>query len=229
MESGELSNDELEQKPQFFRGLVHVCSHWLWLQLPGDSPSYHSPGLWPRSPSSHTKGLAAITALRCIKSNLPEGRFDWLKHGIAASVAIFHAEEWKPTALHQRSCFIIHIYTCSHWNIYTFTVFIYVLLLIYSPLAVFLIYLGRFACCVFSLLSYSFFAAHLVEKRSRELMMEAGGKDKKRMALIANFLKTLFWSSFCIVLFKETGIVYYLHRCLILLCSRWCYWIKEHH
>lgn len=119
--------------------------------------------------------------LHCIKSDLPRGRFDWLKHGITASVAIFHAEEWKPTAMHQRSRFIIHIYTCSLWNIYTFTLFIYVLLLIYSPLAVFLIYVGRFACCVFLLLSYSFFfAAHLVEKSSRDLMTEAGGKEKER-------------------------------------------------
>lgn len=119
--------------------------------------------------------------LHCIKSDLPRGRFDWLKHGITASVAIFHAEEWKPTAMHQRSRFIIHIYTCSLWNIYTFTLFIYVLLLIYSPLAVFLIYVGRFACCVFLLLSYSFFfAAHLVEKSSRVLTTEAGGKEKER-------------------------------------------------
>lgn len=94
-------------------------------------------------------------------------------------MAIFNVEEWKPTAMHQRSRFIIHIYTCSLWNIYTFTLFIYVLLLIYSPLAVFLIYVARFAFCVFLLLSYSFFAAHLVEKSSRELMMEAGGTEKE--------------------------------------------------
>lgn len=45
----------------------------------------------------------------------------------------------------------------------------------------FLIYVGRFACCVFLLLSYSFFfAAHLVEKSSRVLTTEAGGKEKER-------------------------------------------------
>lgn len=135
----------------------------------------YSPHLWPRSPGSHTKGLAEINLLHCIKCDLPRGRFDWLKHGITASVAIFYA----PTAMHQRSRFIIHIYTCSPWNIYTFTLFVYVSLLIYLPPAVFLIYVGRFAC-VFLLLSYSFFAAHLVEKSSRELMMEAGGEEKER-------------------------------------------------
>lgn len=79
--------------------------------------------------------------------------------------------------MHQRRIFIIHIYTCSLRNIYTFTLFIYALLLIYSPLAVFFIYVGRFAFCIFLLLSYSFFAAHLVEKSSGELMIEAGVKE----------------------------------------------------
>lgn len=47
-------------------------------------------------------------------------------------------------------------------------------------MAVFLIYVGRFAFCVFLLLSYSFFfPTHLVEKSSRELLMEAGGKEKE--------------------------------------------------
>lgn len=75
-------------------------------------------------------------------------------------------EEWKLRAMHQRSRFIIHIYTCSLWTIYTFTLFIYVLLLIYSPLAVFLIYVGRFAFCVFLLLSYLFIycAAHFLDQ-----------------------------------------------------------------
>lgn len=145
----------------------------------------YSPHLWPRSPSSHTKGLAEITLLHCIKYDLPRGRFDWLKHGISASVAIFHA----PTAMHQRSRFIIHIYTCSPWNIYTFTLFVYMSHLIYLPPAVFLIYVGRFACCVFLLLSYSFFAAHLVEKSSRQLMMETGGEEKERENLNGKLYK----------------------------------------
>lgn len=145
------------------------------------------------------------------QNDLPRGRFDWLKHGITASMAIFYAEEWKPTAMHQRSRFIIHIYTCSLWNIYTFTLFIYVLLLIYSPLAVFFIYVGRFACCVFLLLSYSFFAAHLVEKSSRELVMEVGGKEKERDSpnskLYKDFLEFDFFFNIFFLLFEETYIV----------------------
>ena len=114
-------------------------------------------------------------------------------------MAIFHVEEWKPTAMHQLSTFIIHIYTFSRWNIYAFTLFIYVLLLICSPLAVFLIYLGRFAFCVFLLLSYSFFSAHLVEKSSRELMMEAGGKEKENDCPNSKLLKDFLLLDFLCV------------------------------
>lgn len=106
--------------------------------------------------------------------------------------------------MHQRSTFIIHIYTCSQWNIYAFTLFIYVLLLICSPLAVFLIYLGRFAFCVFLLLSYSFFSAHLVEKSSRELMMEPGGKENDGPN--SKLLKDFLLLDFFFVLFTEMDI-----------------------
>ncbi len=78
----------------------------------------------------------------------------------------------------------------------------------------FLIYVGRFAFCVFLLLSYSFFAAHLVEKRSRELMMEAGGKEKEsdgpNSKLLKDFLLFDFFF-FLIVLFTETVKAFYLH------------------
>lgn len=109
-------------------------------------------------PAVAQKDWLRLPCLLCIKPDLPRGRFDWLKHGIMTSMAIFHAEEWEPTAMHQQHWFIIHIYTCSLWNIYTFTLFVYVSLLIFSPLAVFLIYVGIFACCVFLLLWYSFFS-----------------------------------------------------------------------
>ena len=117
--------------------------------------------------------------------------------------------------MHQLSTFIIHIYTFSRWNIYAFTLFIYVLLLICSPLAVFLIYLGRFAFCVFLLLSYSFFSAHLVEKSSRELMMEAGGKEKENDCPNSKLLKDfLLLDFFVCVLFTKMEKVFYLHSAL---------------
>lgn len=34
--------------------------------------------------------------------------------------------------------------------------------------------------CIFTIIIFIFFAAHLVEKSSRDLMMEAGGKEKER-------------------------------------------------
>lgn len=77
----------------------------------------------------------------------------------------------------------------------------------------FLIYVGRFAFCVFLLLSYSFFTAHLVEKSSRELMMEDGRKrsDGSNSKLLKDFLLLDFFLKFFIVLFTETAIVFYLH------------------
>lgn len=73
---------------------------------------------------------------------------------------------------------------------------------------------GQICLCVFLLLSYSFFAAHLVEKSSRELMIEAGGKEKEsdgpNNKLLKEFLLLDFFIFF-IVLFTETEIVFYLH------------------
>lgn len=115
--------------------------------MPGDfAPVQQSSSpIW--KPQQEHKGLTEITVRHRIKSDLPRGRFDWLKHGAAASVAIFHAEEARSSAptgqVHNT-----YLYP-SLWNIYTFTLFIYVLLLICSPPAVFLIYVGRFACCVY--------------------------------------------------------------------------------
>lgn len=131
-----------------------------WLQLLGDFPLHKPYTLLVcdlEVLAVTQKDWLRLPGLLCIKPDLPRGRFDWVKHGIATSMFIFHVEEWEPTAMRQQCWFIIHIYTCSLWNIYTFTLFIYVSLLIYSPLAVFLIYVGGFACCVFWLLSYSFF------------------------------------------------------------------------
>lgn len=82
--------------------------------------------------------------------------------------------------MHQWSRFIIHIYTCSLWNIYTFTLFIYVLLLIYSPHGCVSHLCGQICLlCIFTIIIFIFFPTHLVEKSSRELLMEAGGKEKE--------------------------------------------------
>lgn len=77
----------------FWGGLLLICSQRQSLQLPGDfAPVQQSSSpIW--KPQRWHKGLTEITVRHCIKRHLPRGRFDWLKHGSAASVAIFHAEE----------------------------------------------------------------------------------------------------------------------------------------
>lgn len=162
------------------------------MQLLGDFPlfkPYTLPVCDLEVPAVTQKDWLRLPCLLCIKPNQPRGRFDWLKHKIPTSMAIFHAEEWEPTAMHQQGWFIIHIYTCSLRNIYTFTLFVYVLLLIYSPLAVFLIYVERFACCVFWLLSYSFFFLLTLWRDAPGKLVT---KKNTETATPANFSKTCF-------------------------------------
>lgn len=87
--------------------------------------------VWRFSPVRHSaspnwkplqlhKGLTQITVRHCIKSDLPRGRFDWLKHGTAVSGAVFHAEEARSSAptgqVHNTYLYLQslgHLYLCA--------------------------------------------------------------------------------------------------------------------
>lgn len=82
---------------------------------------YHSPRLWPRSPGSHTKGLAEITLLHCIKNNLPRGKFDWLKHGMRGYFPCgrMAANSDAPTVLVHNNTYL-YLQSVEHLYLYTF-------------------------------------------------------------------------------------------------------------
>lgn len=78
------------------------------------------PRLWPRSPSSHTKGLAEITLLRCIKNDLPRGKFDWLKHGIRGYFPCGRMGAHSNAPVEQAHNTYLYLQSAEHLYLYTF-------------------------------------------------------------------------------------------------------------
>lgn len=169
------TNLRSNSKTVVFRGLLHIYSHRLWLQLPGEFSSYHSPRLWPRSPSSHVKGLAEIIVLHCIKNDLPRGKFDWLKHGIRGCFPCGRMAAHSNAPAEQVHNTYLYLQSVEHLYLYTFHLCVAPYLL--TPGCVFHLCWEICLLCIFTIIIFIFFAAHLVERSSRESMMEAGGNE----------------------------------------------------
>lgn len=82
--------------------------------------SYHSPHLWPTSPSSRTKGLAEITVLHCIKNDLPRGKLDWLKHGIRGYFPCGRMEAHSNAPAEHVHNTYLYLQSLEHLCLYTF-------------------------------------------------------------------------------------------------------------
>lgn len=124
----ELFNNKLKHK-QFFRRVYclfvargDICS-CLATPPPPPPPPHDTPHLRSRSPSSNTKGLAEITVLRCIKSDLPRGRFDWLKtwhRGICGYFPCRGMEAHSNAPAGQVHNTYLYLQSVEHLYLYTF-------------------------------------------------------------------------------------------------------------
>lgn len=123
--------------------------------------------------------MTEITVRHCIKSDLPRGRFDWLKHGIAASVAIFHAEEARSSApTGQVHNTYLYLQSVEHLYLYAFHLCVASYLL--TPGCVSHLCGQICLLCIFYFSHIHFPPLPLCKKALGELVMEAGVKEKER-------------------------------------------------
>lgn len=73
-----------------------------------------------KSPSSHRKGLAEITALHCIKNDLPRGKFDWLKRSIRSCFPCGRMEAQSNAPAEQVHNTYLYLQSVDHLYLYTF-------------------------------------------------------------------------------------------------------------
>lgn len=163
------------------------------MQLLGDFPLY-KPYTVPvcdlEVPAVTQKDWVRLPCLLCIKPNQPRGRFDWLKHKIPTSMAIFHAEGWKPTAVLVHNTYL-YLQSVEHLYLYTFHLCVAPYLLTPGCVS----YLCRKICllCILAIIIFIFFPAHLLEGRSREI----GDKETHWEGYTIKLFKDMLWQ-FCI-------------------------------
>lgn len=144
------------------------------------------------------------------KKDRPKGKFDWLKHGICCYFPCGKMEAHSNARVEQVQNTYLYLQSVEHLYLYTFHLCVASYLLTSGCVS----HLCGQICllCFFILLSYSFSAAHLVEKSPRELM-KAGGKEKERgdpnIKLLKDFLCLIFL--YCVVWFKQTEMEFQWH------------------
>ena len=112
----------------------------------------------------------------CIKNDLPRGKFDWLKHGIRGYFPCGRMEAHSNAPTEQVHNTYLYPQSVEHLYLYAFHLCVASYLLTSGCVS----HLCGQICllCIFAIIIF-IFAAHLVEKSSRELMMEAGAKEKE--------------------------------------------------
>lgn len=152
--------------------LLHICSQGLIAVARWLSPlkALHSTRLWPRSPSSHTKGLAEITGPSVHQTQPAQGQIWLVKTRNPDIYGYFpHCRMWAhsnaPAVLVHNT--YLYLQSAEHLYLYTFRLCLAPYLL--TPGCVFHLCGKIWIVVYFGYYHIHFFPAHLVEGCSGEV------------------------------------------------------------